>query len=523
MNTLPERRQFFEQTARRFVDYYVGYVEAHETDYSALEKEMNNVLAALQSASKWNIQSARVQGISGLTRVNVGVVGFMDARGHWRTARELLRSLPQQDDALMQAITCFKRGVFAFRQAEHDVAEAHFRQSLSLLNGLPDREEVILYRAYGGEFMSQLMMQHDPEVAMDWVQQGLAALQSLESEASTHEQGHLYLRLSTTLGKTGQLVEAREAALKGVALLPPEATAARIGGFTNLGIISRLLGDGAAAMSYLQKAADDAEALGENRRLAALWHNMAIATKHSGHYAQSIEYDQKALKLYQQIGDVAAEGHTYSNLGRTYMLQGNDQSAGSNLRAALERAQTHQLLDLEAFASINLALWHQHQQQFGKAAQLLEPALAICQQLQLARSVSEILYMQAELALKTHQHNKALKLADMSLQTAQQGGYKKEAGISWRIKADILSTLGDTPQALVAYQKSLDILVAQDPYELAKSQLALGRHHLAHQQEESAKRCLEEARLTFNQLGTKREIAATQALLEKACKKPLEL
>ena len=72
----------------RMVQFFINYIEAHELDYDALELEMYNVLAALEIASKREMQSDLVRG------VNV-FLHFLQSRGYYALAEAQLKQAQQ--------------------------------------------------------------------------------------------------------------------------------------------------------------------------------------------------------------------------------------------------------------------------------------------------------------------------------------------------------------------------------------------------------------------------------------------
>lgn len=79
----------------RMVAYYVGYVERHERDFAALEREANNILAALQIAFEREMSSLLVRG-------SIPFSAFLEARGWHELAEASLKRAEQaarsQDD-----------------------------------------------------------------------------------------------------------------------------------------------------------------------------------------------------------------------------------------------------------------------------------------------------------------------------------------------------------------------------------------------------------------------------------------
>ncbi|HYB00437.1 MAG TPA: NB-ARC domain-containing protein, partial [Ktedonobacteraceae bacterium] len=67
----------------RMVQFFVSYVEAHESDYDALELEINNVLAAFEIASKREMKRDLLRGVNAFFH-------FLQSRGSSSLAESLL-------------------------------------------------------------------------------------------------------------------------------------------------------------------------------------------------------------------------------------------------------------------------------------------------------------------------------------------------------------------------------------------------------------------------------------------------
>lgn len=497
------------------VTHFATFARENQRQYHRLDDDWDNISGALRWAWRHQAWEPLLRAVAALTDVYLGVVGFLDARGYWRDATTfltwLLESPAAAADPLLRAQLLFKLGAFALRQTDA-TAEQYFHDSLSQLGQAPPSHAATLCHAYNCEFMSQLMLQRDPQQALLWLQRGIAALQSEESPATAHEEGYLHIRHSTILGKTGNLQESMAAAARGLSLLPEQPTAARISGLMTLGIVHLMLGDSEKATAHWQDAIGDAQLLGDSRRLAGLWQNVAIQASWNGRFAQAIADNEKALTLFKRMGDVEGECHVRSNLGDDYLILGQIDAAREHLTIAITSAAEHQLRHVKVFALVNFARLQLNQDDLETADSTLQEAHDICRQLELAQLESEILRLQADLTLRRGHTHEALALVEASLQAAID---EKEEGKSWRLKGNILHTRQESRLALHAYQKSLDILADQNRFEHARSQLALGRYYLTAGQPAPAQALLEMAVATFTALQTPRELSAARSLLDR--------
>ncbi|MGB0386392.1 MAG: ATP-binding protein, partial [Ardenticatenaceae bacterium] len=243
-----DERVLFEQRA---ADYFAAFAQQHSDSegYPLLDLDWRNIVRSLEWAYEYQQWPTLMDGVQGLTRHNLGVMGFMDTRGYWREARELLgRALEGAkalNDPQLEASILSKMGAFAVRQAEFEIAEGHLQKSLAILSQLPTSEDVVLQRTHTYEFMFRLEMQRDTLAARKWVERGLAELDALplQTREATHQKGYFYVLLATLNGRIGELEEAIVAAEQGLALLPASPTSARIIGLIVLGNVYSLQGD----------------------------------------------------------------------------------------------------------------------------------------------------------------------------------------------------------------------------------------------------------------------------------------
>lgn len=511
-------KEIFGVIQHRAADHFVDFVQQnnHKDGYRDLDFEWGNIFGVLKWAYQQQAWSTLVAGVQELTRPNLGMIGFVDAWGYWGQAREFLGWAVEGEPApdLAKAALLTKLGAFAFKQADLTGAKAYLEQGQAILDNLPLSEEVIIQRTCLYEFRSRLALQTTtlPE-ALAWLKQGLTELENVGTNQARAEKGYLSIQVAGLLGRMGEFQAATEAAQQGLALLPATPTSAGISGLITLGNLALLSGDMDTAKQHFWEGLKIAEELGDARRQAILWLNLGTVAALRGALPESNEHYGKALETYKKMGSADQQGSVLSNLGLNYIKLGEDQAALTHLTQAIKLAETHHLPRLEAFAKTNLANLQIYQNQLPQAEATLSRAEAICRHHQGLPELPEILYLQAEIALRQDQPERALKLTEESLQEAQATEDELRQGIAWRIKGDIFSLKQHFAEALAAYQTSLETLTDQDPYELAKTQLALARYYLISRQQAPAKSLLAEALATFEALQAKREMGLTQALL----------
>lgn len=496
----------------------VGQKNSHASHYRLLDLEWQNIESALEWAYNNHEWQILIDGVTGLTDIHLGVIGFMDSRGHWDEARTLLKRALEgvTDDTSTKASVLSKLGAFAFRQADFERASEYLRESLSLFNTLPRSPKIIVEQTHVYEFMIRLEMQHDLNTAHQWAKRGIKELAALDTSAAKYQTGNFNVLLAGILGRMGQFEQATNAAKKGLSQLPTTPTSARISGLTTLGTLFALQGELQKSTSVLKKGIELARRLGHLNRLATLWMNMGINEKRRANLSLAIASYQKALKLYKQMGDADAEGTLNVNLGVINIILGEDEQALRHLSNAIRLAEAHGLIDSEAFAKANLAQLQIARGRLALATSALNRVHHISIQLNLTYLLPIVLYWQAEIARLKGEHDKALLLIEDSLTRAKSEGYITEEGIGWSIKGKILDGKQQLNEAEMAHQTSLKLLRKQSPYDFAQSQLALAQHYVMRDGHVSkgASSLLNEALATFKKIGAKRGIALSRILLD---------
>lgn len=485
------------------VTYYMNLAHTYrQKSYRLLDLDwanMDGVFRWLWGQNAWPLV---VELVNDLTFINLGTVGFLEARGYWAKALNWLEDLLGQpvvkDDLELVSMLRLKAGAFAFRLAQFTEAERHLQQAYEVARQLADNDTTLLIKAYICEWMSQLLSQRDFDQALVWSEQGVDLIRHTQADALLPEKGYLLIRHATNLARRGDLAEARPQIEKALTRLPPLPTAARISAYITLGRICSLQGEPDHARAYWQQGEADARMIGDDLRLARIRLNLAAEADEQGRFAESLQYNQQALQLYQRLGDVEGEGLVSSNLAFTYLVQQSDTaSALPHLQNAEQLAEQHDLQDVKLFSLVNRAHWHLHFQEYDQASVLLQAALELSQKLEEASSYAEILRLQSRVAQHNQDFGRAMALIEESLRVAAENDL--EAGISWRCQGDIAVALGNKLQAEATYQHSLRLL-KNYPLEQARTQLALAKYYLDYQAAAKARTLLAPARDTFERL-----------------------
>lgn len=495
-------------------NYFATFTKEHSQKYNLLGLDWENIYDVLQWTQTNKMWDVLYQIVNNLTAIHLGVVGFLDAQGHWSEANALLQSMlqsPKASDSTAQAALLFKLAAFAFRRADFKAARHYAEQIQTFIEQISDDAANPFLQAYFWELQSQLKLRDgDKKAALICLDRGIAFLEGLASPEARHETGYLQIRRGTALARAGDMAGGQSATQTGVSLLPSQATPAQVSGFMNLGNFCDIQGDMSKALIHWEDGAKAAQTLGDSRRQAGLLQNMGTANATRGRLKEAITLEEQALALYEKIGDVSGAAFMHSNLGEDYLLLQDYETAQNYLDKAILLARQHQLGEVEVYAQVNQARWQLDQNQIEAAHQTLQQADALCQQLELEQQRAEVARLWAELAYYQNDYPTALERIDAALSLAQG---PKEVGVAWRLKGDIWLALGETTPAETAYQTSQDTLGEHNCFELARTQLALGQYYQKQKGTAEAETVLKAALTTFELLQMTHYITATRQAL----------
>ncbi|TFI52886.1 CHAT domain-containing protein [Mastigocladus laminosus UU774] len=104
----------------------------------------------------------------------------------------------------------------------------------------------------------------------------------------------------------------------------------------NLGSNYYSLGDRTKALSYYQQALEFAKAAKNNKLEAEALGSLGLAYEDLQQYPQAIQHQQQSLAIFQKIGDPAAQGMVFNNLGHAFFSAGKLNEAESQLRNSIK-------------------------------------------------------------------------------------------------------------------------------------------------------------------------------------------
>lgn len=319
-----------EAVYRRFVDTLVAFVVARKKDFAALDRDLANVLRALQIAHERGMPLALLRGV-------IHVFPFLESRGLYDIAETYLTRAAEAAEALEAwsnlATVLGYRGNLSLRKGEYDVAEQHFGDSLTLAQASRAQDQVCdALKGLGVVALAR----GEYALAEDRFQSGLGLARQLD----------LRDRLAALLADLGALFfnradfdQAERSFQEGLALARGMGDRRLIGALLiNLGVVAARRGDYPAADACFQESLELARLEGSRENLLFLLTNLGTLANDRREANTAAGYFQEGLAVARELQDRARISHLLANLGALATARGDYMEADGYLREGLELA-----------------------------------------------------------------------------------------------------------------------------------------------------------------------------------------
>ena len=136
------------------------------------------------------------------------------------------------------------------------------------------------------------------------------------------------------------------------------------------------LGESKSAENLALKCVEMAEQLGDEALIAGALQRFAITVEQENP-GRAREYYERALQIFQKLGDVRGQAGCHSNLGIVSHFEARFDDARKSYSMAISLARAAGMPDLSGTASLNLAVMTQRLGDYERARELFGEALAL--------------------------------------------------------------------------------------------------------------------------------------------------
>ena len=225
-----------------------------------------------------------------------------------------------------------------------------------------------------------------------------------------------------------------------------------IGAYDNYVVLHRALGNYDKALNYLDEY--DKLILGDTSNIAGAAFQRGVLNSIIGKYDESLKSYQKALKLYESLGNERGLGILYNTIGITYSNIKRYDEAIRNFELSIEKLEP--LNDFNSLASTyaNLASAYDYKNEDNKALLYFDKAILLYQKTSNARRIALNKQNISAIYKQQEQYGKALTNAKEAYIILKENNYQGESAGAAINLGDILRLTGD-------HKKSEEILLKQ--------------------------------------------------------------
>lgn len=411
---------------QRLMEYFLAYIEKHLANYSRLEQEFNNILAALDQAEELHLLEYLIQGVNAL-------VPFLKARGLYQLAEQYLYRAKEAACVLHKdqsiATTLLHLGWFAELQGRFTQAEQFYQEGLEIARRLSHLELMSAFLAHWGEVT---LNRGDYTRAEAYLYEGLLLARQIKQSQ----------RCSMVLKNLGEIADSHGDYGRAEGFYHEALALAREMGdresmsalLQNLGVRAVRCGDPTQATMFLEEGITLARELGHNQRISALLMNMGVLAMKQGQYTQAEKLYLESLELARRLGHLLRISSVLQNLGALERERDNYKRAGQYLSESLKVAQNigHRWLISETLYEKGELYFKQ--QQISDAQEAFRQALELAYVMDARELIALALYGLARIAELQQHFSLGRKLGEESLAILHEMGHEK-----WQHIADWLA------------------------------------------------------------------------------------
>lgn len=423
--------------------------------------------------------------------------------------RLLARFSPAQLTPFEWAAVNLALGQVYTRLEQPQAAQENFQAALAGLEAAPDEAETADLTARTCLAMGCLQAARAPAEALAWLRRGLAT----SGASDPAQQAELQLHLGRLLLQQGDYPAALQATRQALDLLPPQAGTHQINALNQLGLVYFHQNKVDPAIEQWTRALQLCRQVFDLYRPLELQYNLGRAKMIGGDGREALEALETGLTLAERWGHVSRRLAFHLKLGQLYRRQGDEAAAERHLTTLLALARAQNLPEAQIEGQAALVELYLGRDQIDEAAALLA---------ELARQIppaGATVYqtcryrLQAQVELVRSQPKTAWDLAKQALNLARETKSPLEEGLSLAVLGQTLLANDQAEAALVAFERSVELLTGPAPYEAARVRVEWGRYLFWQEKTEIGQQLLEEARATFARLGAQADVARVDEVL----------
>ncbi|HLY32611.1 MAG TPA: tetratricopeptide repeat protein, partial [Ktedonobacterales bacterium] len=216
----------------------------------------------------------------------------------------------------------------------------------------------------------------------------------------------------------------------------------------NLGAVYWALGDTATAMTYLVRAAEDAQTATHPERLAERYQALSESYAAANDQAHARLYAQRGIASFEEARTLRLTGRIYALRGRAMAQDGQTAEALASLRAALQLAEEQQDMRGAIEAQRGLATLYIAQSKMEDAIRAINDAIGRSEVIHDPIERAESLLVLAQTQEARKDHAEAENSYNQAIQLLKDEGATQRLGDAYRQLSGFLERRGQSKKAL---------------------------------------------------------------------------
>ena len=183
--------------------------------------------------------------------------------------------------------------------------------------------------------------------------------------------------------------------------------------------------------------------------IAGSYQRIGIQYSYKGDYDISIEFQKKALKVYEELGDKEGSGSCYNNIGLVYINMGNNSLALDNLLKSFKIFEDINYKEGLANCNLNIGIIYTNEKDYPKATDYVQKANKVFEEIKDRTGILKCYDIYGSIYANKGNNIKAKEFYNLALKISEE--IQDEGNM-----ADILNNLGDSYMNTGDYSKALE-------------------------------------------------------------------
>ncbi|MDO5988663.1 tetratricopeptide repeat protein [Flavivirga amylovorans] len=228
--------------------------------------------------------------------------------------------------------------------------------------------------------------------------------------------------------------------------------------YLRLGYLHNYKSEHSNALFYYEKALEVAKHMEYELGIGKSYQNIGVTHVKMGNYDKALDYDLKALSIYEKNNENNFVTGIVANIGSLYSCRLNDHENGLlYYNRALELSKEVGNEEFRSYVLGAVAELYVRQEEYEKAKSTLKESIEIAEKLDYLKVVVSGFSNLSQINIKENKFKEALVNSKKALKMCLELGYTEENTSLYLTLANIYEQLGDVKSAELHYEEALSV------------------------------------------------------------------